>query len=207
MSIDQDLFQLIVIALLAISLLVSLLNLSTLSRVKKQLNESSFAPASTGSLADLGSSDSSFVSPYAAQEATAQPSAYEPAAAQPVQAQATPQQVYAQPAYSAPEPVQAAPIQAAPVQAAPVETSEPQEQPFERDGRWWFRRGAELLVYDEQTAQWVPAPSGAGGAVTTATLTDGGAGGDTGSFWKCPSCGAVNGSTATSCRMCFTARS
>ena len=24
--------------------------------------------------------------------------------------------------------------------------------------------------------------------------------------WKCPTCGAVNGSTATSCRMCFTAR-
>jgi ribosomal protein L40E len=27
-----------------------------------------------------------------------------------------------------------------------------------------------------------------------------------GSGWKCPNCGAVNGSTATSCRMCFTAR-
>jgi hypothetical protein len=25
-------------------------------------------------------------------------------------------------------------------------------------------------------------------------------------FWKCPTCGAVNGSTATSCRMCFAAR-
>ncbi|HYP22470.1 MAG TPA: hypothetical protein VEV43_02755, partial [Actinomycetota bacterium] len=24
---------------------------------------------------------------------------------------------------------------------------DPQEQPFERDGRWWFRRGDELLVY------------------------------------------------------------
>ena len=28
----------------------------------------------------------------------------------------------------------------------------------------------------------------------------------TGSFWKCPSCGAVNGSTATTCRMCFSER-
>ena len=101
---------------------------------------------------------------------------------------------------------------------------DPQEQPFERDGRWWFRRGDELLVYEEQTGQWVPAeqPSTSGsvaaaaapetiesaaepaagapeGQVTTQQET-------VGSFWKCPSCGAVNGSTATSCRMCFTAR-
>ena len=27
-----------------------------------------------------------------------------------------------------------------------------------------------------------------------------------GGFWKCPSCGAVNGSTASTCRMCFAAR-
>jgi hypothetical protein len=27
-----------------------------------------------------------------------------------------------------------------------------------------------------------------------------------GGFWKCPSCGAVNGSTAATCRMCFAAR-
>ncbi|HEX2058482.1 MAG TPA: Ran-binding zinc finger domain-containing protein [Actinomycetota bacterium] len=98
-------------------------------------------------------------------------------------------------------------------------TEDPQEQPFERDGRWWFRRGDELLVYEEQTGQWVaaPEPSSAGsvsaptpsadatasapaeGQVTTQQET-------VGSFWKCPSCGAVNGSTATSCRMCFTAR-
>jgi hypothetical protein len=25
-------------------------------------------------------------------------------------------------------------------------------------------------------------------------------------FWKCPSCGAINGSTATTCRMCFAPR-
>lgn len=99
---------------------------------------------------------------------------------------------------------------------------EPQEQPFERDGRWYFRRGDELLIYEEQTGQWVPAPeaSAGGGAspVAAQSAATGAVGGGatvaaqtqtaaaTGSFWKCPSCGAVNGSTAESCRMCFTAR-
>jgi hypothetical protein len=89
----------------------------------------------------------------------------------------------------------------------------PEEQPIEREGRWWFKRGGELLLYDETTAQWVPAPvaevpsnvpgesprGGAefGGAAAAETSS---------SFWKCPSCGAVNGSTASTCRMCFAAR-
>ena len=105
----------------------------------------------------------------------------------------------------------------------PSTVEDPQEQPFERDGRWWFRRGDELLVYEEQTGQWVAAPdpsssgsvaAAAPAASATATETSAGpAEGQVtvqqeavGSFWKCPSCGAVNGSTATSCRMCFTAR-
>ena len=112
-----------------------------------------------------------------------------------------------------------------PETASPAAGDEdPQEQPFERDGRWWFRRGEELLVYEEQTGQWVaaaePGPSSTGSVAAAAAPA-----GETpeaaaapaegqvttqheavGSFWKCPSCGAVNGSTATSCRMCFTAR-
>jgi uncharacterized iron-regulated membrane protein len=104
---------------------------------------------------------------------------------------------------------------------------EPQEQPFERDGRWWFRRGDELLVYDEGTGQWLQAPGsragaaggGARGGSSTATEVAAGAvatraedevgarsAETSSSFWKCPACGAVNGATATSCRMCFTAR-
>lgn len=85
--------------------------------------------------------------------------------------------------------------------------AQPQEQPFERDGRWWFRRGDELLVYDERAQEWVPAPSetpdapDAGADETAAAPSE-----SAGSFWKCPSCGAVNGSTATTCRMCFSAR-
>lgn len=108
---------------------------------------------------------------------------------------------------------------AAHAEAQPVTTAgaEPEEQPFERDGRWWFRRGDELLVYDERSGQWVAAPEGAAGGAPAAGVphTTGGAteaqaasagGPAEGGFWKCPSCGAVNGSTATTCRMCFTAR-
>ncbi|MDQ3915890.1 MAG: zinc finger Ran-binding domain-containing protein, partial [Actinomycetota bacterium] len=110
-------------------------------------------------------------------------------------------------------------------EAQPAAAEDPQEQPFERDGRWWFRRGDELLVYEEQTGQWVAAgepsksgsvaaPAGAGGQSTSPGEAGGGAAAGqvttqlepAGSFWKCPSCGAVNGSTATTCRMCFTAR-
>lgn len=114
--------------------------------------------------------------------------------------------------------------------ATAVEADEdPQEQPFEREGRWWFRRGDELLVYEEQTGQWMPAPepspsrstatyaaapsaSGQSGAASsgfseTQPADEAARGSDASSgFWKCPTCGAVNGSTATSCRMCFSTR-
>lgn len=42
-----------------------------------------------------------------------------------------------------------------------------------------------------QTEEGEPQSSGAGGSA---------------GHWKCPSCGVINGSTATSCRMCFSAR-
>lgn len=159
------------------------------------------------------------------------------------------------------------------------------ERPFERGGRWYFRRAGELLVYEEGTGEWVPAPEEAAtprpairrqvaaveasneppvagaseerpedgsttgpstsfagqplsaaeeqveslgevgpveeGAVATsfeepgggtvdldeaATVAEDPAGRAGETFWKCASCGAINGSTATSCRMCFAAR-
>ncbi len=120
---------------------------------------------------------------------------------------------------------------------------EPDDQPFERNGRWYFRRDNELLVYEESTGEWVAAdpadleppapvpPAAPSSAASTSTGDDfasAGAGdagsaptGDTerfeaveeeprpaagGGFWKCPSCGAVNGSSADTCRMCFSAR-
>lgn len=94
----------------------------------------------------------------------------------------------------------------------------PEEQPFERDGRWWFKRGDELLIYDEQGGQWVPAPGQGGGSqaardpgYATGGASEGGGTGLTGAteqggHWKCPSCGAVNGATSSTCRMCFAAR-
>lgn len=119
--------------------------------------------------------------------------------------------------------------------------SEEEEQPFEKDGRWYFKRDEELLVYDEGTGDWVSAESTEVGTVSdspaweTSGISDGAesdaagestaateqldaiesadAGSDVaqepaaaGGFWKCPSCGAVNGSTASTCRMCFAAR-
>ena len=112
---------------------------------------------------------------------------------------------------------------------------DPEEQPFERDGRWWFRRDGELLVFDDDAQQWEPSaasPRPASGDLTGPTQTESddaaptpsGAGTTTltrarradidvdayrngsAGFWKCSSCGAVNGSIADACRMCFTRR-
>lgn len=105
---------------------------------------------------------------------------------------------------------------------------DPQEEPFQRDGRWWFRRGDELLLYDETSGQWQPAPEGTTPSTTATAPATASAAGETdqiatasapsstqtmpavadqvATFWKCPTCGAVNGSTAATCRMCFAAR-
>ncbi|MGH2809051.1 MAG: hypothetical protein ACRDKT_17445 [Actinomycetota bacterium] len=194
------------------------------------------------------------------------------------------------------------------------EPAEP--QPYQRDGRWWFERDGELLVYDDVKGEWIPAgaegsesleqavetpdetvsdepretsePVAAATSTFTESPSDAAAAQEPGSdvdaenvpeqattspwaeprqadpfthpldeprpeyepaatapaeetpapteepvgaevaapveetptteaapveeapqpasYWKCPSCGVVNGSTATSCRMCFTAR-
>ena len=146
---------------------------------------------------------------------------------------------------------------AAPIETSPQPPGEPEgaDEPFEQDGRWWYRRGTELLVYDEQAEAWVepaaaaapepepelhpldeargwdrepavvaptpepdvpyepevvtpteepvsPPESITEASEVTETTPEAGAG----SHWKCPACGVINGSTATSCRMCFAAR-
>ncbi len=134
--------------------------------------------------------------------------------------------------------------EAPPVEEAPTEDTE--EGPFERDGRWWYRRDGELLVYDELVEQWVDpdavhAPGSESGTPSAAAATpehplDEAKGWDAtpstfapipepasppepiteaaaepdrdepGGHWKCPACGVINGSTASTCRMCFAAR-
>ncbi|HEX2240287.1 MAG TPA: Ran-binding zinc finger domain-containing protein [Actinomycetota bacterium] len=193
--IDADLYQMLTLGLLGLILLVSLLTYSAVASLRRS---GGVAPAETGISTQTAGAVSSPDYGVAAQPspvATAAPAAADmtPAAAQPAAAQ---------PIATAAQPVAAA----AAVQPA---AGEPQDQPFERDGRWWFRRGNELLVYDERTGQWVAAEGAAAPAATAAAAPVGTAavaGEAGGAFWKCPSCGAVNGATATTCRMCFTAR-
>ncbi|MCA1702232.1 MAG: zinc finger Ran-binding domain-containing protein [Actinobacteria bacterium] len=193
---DTDLFQLLALALLLFCLLGILAGLSLLNAIKKQL-------ATTAALDMPTASQSGYAydTPAASYEPVA--SYNEPATAQEVSTGFV-------------SITEAAPAQAQPQTGASLtgglRGDEPEEQPFERDGRWWFKRGGELLVYDEGTGQWV-APTGASApagatATTTATGTETQtlSRSDTGEGWKCSSCGAVNGSTATSCRMCFAPR-
>lgn len=209
-EIDTDTFQVIALVLSGLALLVSLVVLSAVSKLRKELAERPSGRQESAPARQAAPQSQSY-EPQAAAPAAAAQSAYEPQAARPA----------AQPAASK----EAEPALAG--AAAPAAAEElPVEQPFERDGRWWYKRGDELLVYDEGSGQWEPAPAGSltgGGvsppAVDTAYTPVGEAsrpetgttapetGGDEGTgFWKCPSCGAVNGATATSCRMCFTAK-
>jgi hypothetical protein len=126
-----------------------------------------------------------------------------------------------------------------------VDSEEPEEKPFRRDGRWWFRRDDELLVYDDASGEWLPSDAGhressfaiardpapaaavepgsdlSRETASVATKERDAVSDEAGqvfaegeateqlaasNFWKCATCGAVNGSTASSCRMCFAAR-
>jgi hypothetical protein len=126
-----------------------------------------------------------------------------------------------------------------------VDSEEPEEKPFRRDGRWWFRRDDELLVYDDASGEWLPSDAGhressfaiardpapaaavepgsdlSRETVSVATKERKAVSDEAGqvfaegeateqlaasNFWKCATCGAVNGSTASSCRMCFASR-
>lgn len=216
-TIDTETFQFIALVLLGVIAFTGLIGLLQLGGLRKALRGLSpgTAPASTGEAAaeqpeaaDAGpASDEALGDAQAAEAARAQQAYQAEQERQVLQAEAERQAQQAG-------------------RAAGSAAEEPQEQPFERDGRWWFRRGDELLVYEERTGQWVAAPpSGTGVAAgaaeqapeerapveetqTDQTQTEGASQfpEEPGPFWKCPTCGAVNGSTATSCRMCFTQR-
>ncbi|MDQ3877052.1 MAG: zinc finger Ran-binding domain-containing protein [Actinomycetota bacterium] len=299
LDLSNDLFQTLVLALLVVTLLVLLMILTVLSRIRSALTGESKAEDAAVTAPDELAAPS-------AEESLA-PIAETSIASEPATTGMTQtEHPVVQRSYDrADEPQQAA---AAPTEASSattdavsgaVDTSqgEPQEQPFERDGRWYFRRGDELLVYDEVAAQWVQAegsaqtstvddtatyaPSGASAAEpvpettdepalyersTTAWRSPGSLEPDVGTtsqwgspsvedketigtsswttpaaaddevaaretetpsdeaaaaeepseigqpapapadFWRCPSCGAINGSTSPTCRMCFTPR-
>lgn len=194
-EIDTDLFQVLALALLFLTLLTLLAALSILSGIKRSLSTGGRGTTSE----PAPEADPGYSPPAAA--------AYEPAYTAPAAA-TTPEVSTGFVSVAEAVPAAASGAAATPSTSAGLRGDEPEEQPFERDGRWWFKRGGELLVYDEGTGQWVAAPGGAAGAgdtqsfatTTTATSTDVGEG------WKCSSCGAINGSTATSCRMCFAPR-
>ncbi|MGI8775061.1 MAG: zinc finger Ran-binding domain-containing protein [Actinomycetota bacterium] len=208
-EIDADLFQIIVMGLLVVLLIALLLVLNNLTKLGKSIDEAmSGSGAARGGEArtrqDTPAGGGSGYTDVPQQQSYTPPaqSAYEPPVKQTQQ----------------PEPQTHQPQTASQPAAAQQQSQEepmPEEQPFERQGRWWFKRGDELLVYDEQQGQWQPAPAGSlghGGPESIATefqsLSDSApaAASSPEAGWKCSSCGAVNGATATTCRMCFASR-
>lgn len=208
-EIDAGIFQWATLGLLAILIFLVLFVGQTLNQVKKLIEQMS-AP----SLSDYDQpAPSAFAQPAA--------SAYDRPVATAHDEPAAVSSVFeASPAVAATTAAATTPAATEPVASAPIasQAAEPNDQPFEKDGRWWYQRGTELLVYDEQAAQWVPAPEEsattaaapvstmAPAATTTPEVVAPLTGEPAGAGWKCSSCGAVNGSTATSCRMCFAAR-
>jgi len=223
---NTDLFQWLTVALLGAITILLIVAIAALSRVRRALeNNGSLLRDALARTADAPAAtrpQETAEAPVTAapQEEPAPTEAVEPAPATGAEEQAA--------SVAAQQPVERQ--EAAAAGGEPAAEAEPQEQPFERDGRWWFRRGDELLVYDEQTGQWLEAQSTRGatsqyvaqdaerGAVATERRTATQAGqpgaGEAGpessegseGFWKCPSCGAVNGAALATCRMCFTAR-
>lgn len=240
-TIDTETFQFVVLALLGLIAFIGLIGLLQLGGIAKALKSrpaSEAAPATEEPAAESSTAVELEREPDASiYSGGIQPLSGEhvlDAAAAEARGDAEAAEVArAQAAHQAEQELQIREAQVAQQQASISE--EPQEQPFERDGRWWFRRGDELLVYEERTGQWVGAPAAQGAVQQTAgteaatqtqtavepvaeethedpvheqTQTEGAHQfpEEPGPFWKCPTCGAVNGSMATSCRMCFTQR-
>lgn len=246
---DIELFQWVLLGLLALGVVVLVALLATLGGIRKALEQRSSGPATTGTAStDAGGraepATTTEVAPasahgtYPPTESAAEPAATSGGSGRADSIRSVLQQHGLSESGQQPEAEQQPAAQQDPA-SRPEETGvvdsvfaahadDPQEEPFQRDGRWWFRRGDELLLYDEASGQWQPAPSDSPGAspTTTAGSTEpAGAGTAAGTgvqttqvgsapsvadqvatFWKCPTCGAVNGSTAATCRMCFAAR-
>lgn len=242
---DTDLFQGALLALLTVGLVVLIALLATLGGIRKALERRTASDAgSSGST----SAPAALAAPEATEPQGAETPVVEttPAAETPVVTTPAAETQQAAAGTAAPAasggPGQADTIRSVlhqhglsgSAETTPQTTSEPvvdsvfashaddpQEEPFQRDGRWWFRRGDELLLYNEGTGQWEPAPDSAAPAsaapaaapaaqqtqpAPTTTTAIPVVADQVATFWKCPTCGAVNGSTAATCRMCFAAR-
>lgn len=234
---DGDLFQSVLLGLLALGLIVQVALLATLGGIRKALEQrASQLPPESGGAARQSGHDQPAQEPGAS-EADAAPAAATSGGAQAATIRGVLEQhgLHDEPAATQAETTE--PAAEEPARQEHVTDSvfaahadDPQEEPFQRDGRWWFRRGSELLLYDEATGQWQPAPEGSGGAAapdaggaaapgagagttthtepagTTTTQASPAVADAVATYWKCPTCGAVNGSTAATCRMCFAAR-
>lgn len=239
---DTDLFQGVLLGLLAVGLIVLIALLATLGGIRKALEQRSTdhedrrpisaeaqpeaeAPAQSAETASEESSGYTGAGSYATPIAGGT-SATGTGQAASIRSVLQDHGV-ASAAESSPAEEPAPSEEPAVDSAFAAHADDPQEEPFQRDGRWWFRRGGDLLLYDEASGQWQPAPDDAAPApapvATTAPADTGAAAAATtggaastesmpavadqvATFWKCPTCGAVNGSTAATCRMCFAAR-
>ena len=176
---DENLFQLVTVGLLGVTLLVLLVTLLTLNKLGKRIEEGSpsrseapYQPedrvGEPPGLVALAPDHETETSTFPATAATSQEHEAHQQEAQADSAAARVEEpqsasVEAEPA-RAEEPQQSvaaeAPVQdSQPAQATTGFEDAPEEQPFERDGRWLFKRGDELLVYDEQSGQWESAPA------------------------------------------------
>ena len=227
---DTGLFQALALVLLAAIAILLGAMASLLARIRRALEQANLGEASLGEASSAQQAAALSASSAQAAEGSETEARPEEARAEAVR-RPEPTPAAEATGYAEEEPARRAVsvFEAEEATSAAGPENEPQEQPFERDGRWWFRRGDELLVYDEQTGQWLAAPAstvaasvaqGAQGATPSAAVatetrtsvselsanSEPSSSEHSGGFWKCPSCGAVNGSTATSCRMCFSAR-
>jgi hypothetical protein len=231
---DTGLFQALALVLLAAIAILLGAVASLLARIRRAVEQANLGEANLGEASSQQAAQLAASSAQAAEGAATEARPEEARVEAVRRLEPTPAAEatgYAEPGYAEEEPAPRAVsvFEAEEAASATGPEDEPQEQPFERDGRWWFRRGGELLVYDEQTGQWLAAPGptvaasvaqGTQGATPSAAVatetrtsvselsanSEPSSSEHSGGFWKCPSCGAVNGSTATSCRMCFSAR-
>ena len=229
---DGDLFQGVLLGLLAIGVIVLVALLATLGGIRKALEQraSQVAPERAGAAAQPGYGGSGRDTAAASQTTgTGGAATSVGASGQASSIRGVLEQHGLQGAQSSPTAGTAAAAESAAQDVTPQEqvvdsvfaahADDPLEEPFQRDGRWWFRRGDELLLYDEATGQWQPAPDqtgpgasapAAGAAQTqsvgTTTQAAPAVADAVATYWKCATCGAVNGSTAATCRMCFAAR-